>query len=166
MEYYLVGKIINTHGIRGEVKVINESNLNRFIEGAKLYVKREDKYIPIIINTVRYHQKYLLITFNHIDNINNVLSYVGLNLYVRGHDDNSREKGKYYYDELIGCKVYNQHNVYIGLVNDIIELPKGVLLEVKQENNHISLVPYVDEFVKTIDITNKKITIQEIEGLL
>ena len=165
MQYFLVGKIVNTHGIRGELKVINESNLDRFKVDAHLYVKFDKVYKPIIINSVRYHQKFVLITINNLNDINLVSDYVGKDIYIKGHNDKLQD-GKHYYDEIIGSNVYNQHKVYIGLVNDIIELPNGLLLEIKQSSGKISLVPYVKEFVKSVDSETKTIFIQEIEGLL
>ena len=67
---FLVGKIVGTHGIKGEVKVINESDFDRFVVGNTLYVYKNNKYEPIVIDSVRYHKKFVLITFNKHTNIN------------------------------------------------------------------------------------------------
>ncbi len=165
MEYFLTGKIVGTHGINGELKVINQSNLNRFFVGSVLYVLKDNKYIKIEIDNVRYHKNFVLIQVNKKTNINDVLEFVGCDIYKKGHEE-KLEEGKYYYDELIGLNVYNQDNKEIGKVNDIVEITNGILLEIKQLNSKISLVPYVDAFIKEIDLEKQILIIEEIEGLL
>ena len=148
---FLVGKIVGTHGIKGEVKVINESDFDRFIVGNTLYVYKNNKYEPIVIDSVRYHKKFVLITFNKHTNINEILDYVNT---------------KIYFEELIGCKTYDQFDNYIGIVKDILILPTQEVLEIEKENGKIVMVPFVEAFMKDIDIDNKTIIIEVIEGLV
>ena len=162
---FLVGKIIGTHGIKGEVKVINESDFDRFFVGSKLFVYKEGKYIEIVIDSVRYHKNFVLITFNKHKNINEILDYVNTNIYIDKHEDDLGDD-EYYYEELIGCKAYTQDNEYIGEVRDILILPTQDVLEIKKENGKIVMVPFVEAFMKDIDIENKIIIIEVIEGLI
>ncbi len=161
--YYLVGRIINTHGIKGELKVINESNFERFFKGSELYLKKDDKYIKITITSVRIHQGYYLITINNLLNINDVLAYVGLDIYTDKHEE--LEEGRFYFDDLIGCLVYGEDNKKIGIVKDIMDNPNQSLLEI-DTGTKITLIPFVEAFIKDVDIDNKKIIINVIEGLL
>lgn len=163
---FLVGKIIGTHGIKGEVKVINESDFDRFVVGNKLFVYKDNKYVEIVIDSVRYHKNFVLISFNNHKNINEVLDYVHTNIYIDKHDESELEDGEYYYEDLIGCKTYTQDNEYIGIVKDILILPTQEVLEIERENGKIVMVPYVDAFMKDIDIENKTIIIEVIEGLI
>lgn len=161
--YYLVGRIINTHGIKGELKVINESNFERFFKGSELYLKKDDKYIKITITSVRIHQGYYLITINNLLNINDVLAYVGLDIYTDKHEE--LEEGRFYFDDLIGSLVYGEDNKKIGIVKDIMDNPNQSLLEI-DTGTKITLIPFVEAFIKDVDIDNKKIIINVIEGLL
>lgn len=158
---YLVGKIIGPHGIKGELKVKSDTSFDRFKVGNVLYI---EKTIPITINSVRNHKGMTLITVNSLTNINDVLDFVNKNIYVN-HDRSELKDGEYYYEDLIGLDVYNSLDDKKGIVNDIIEVPQGILLEVKEKDKTV-LVPYVKEFVKEIDLSKKKIIINEIEGLL
>lgn len=158
---YLVGKIIGTHGIKGELKVKSDTSFDRFKIGNVLYI---EKQIPITINSVRNHKGFTLITINSLTNINDVLEFVNKDIYVN-HDRSELKEGEYYYEDIIGLKVFNSLGEEKGIVNDIIEVPQGILLEVKESKKTV-LIPYVKEFVKEIDLTNNKITINEIEGLL
>lgn len=156
-EYYLVGSIVNTHGIKGEVKVKSETNLDRFEKGNTLYLKKNGKYIVITIDSHRVHKGMDLITFNGITNINDVLDYKGCNLYVKHDDDDT-----IYYEDLIGKNIIVDGKT-IGKVSDIREVPQGIILEC-EISGKIKFVPYVDEFIK--EVNNEGIIVTPIEGLL
>lgn len=166
MKYLNVGKIVTTHGIKGEVKIkVETDDLSRFDKGSKLYLGKDEKHIQkeIIIDNARNQKDMILLSFNKITNINDVLEYVGLNLYV--DIDEVREDGEIYYDDLIGCNVLVNDNV-IGVVEDVMEVPQGEILRIKKQNGKTALVPYVDEFIEEVDIDKKEIIINPIEGLL
>lgn len=167
MEYVEVGKIVSTHGIKGEVKVYSDSDFKeeRFKHGNTLYLKGNNTYYPIVINSYREHKNMSLITFNDYKNINEVLKFINLIVYIKKDDLPVLDKGHYYAD-LIGLEVYNMTNNYIGVIEDIRVVPHGGIIEIKRENGKISLVPYVDEFVYEIDLENNKMIINPIEGLL
>jgi 16S rRNA processing protein RimM len=167
MEYIQIGKIVSTHGIKGEVKAFSDSDFKkeRFKCGNTLYLSNDNGYIPIIINSYREHKNMVLITFNNFKNINDVLKYIGFNICIKKDDLPILEKGHYYLD-IIGLDVYDMHNKYIGIIKDIRVVPQGGILEIKKTDGKISLVPYVDEFVIEIDVKNKKMIINPIEGLL
>lgn len=158
---YLVGKIVGTHGIKGELKVKSDTSFNRFKKGNVLYIEKEEK---IIINSSRVHKGLHLITINGLTNINDVLMYVNKNIYVP-HDRSELEEGEYYYEDLIGLICYDSNKEEIGEVIDLQEVPQGLILEIRGKEKTI-LIPYVDEFIEEIDLDNKKILINEIEGLL
>lgn len=158
---YLVGKIVGTHGIKGELKVKSDTSFDRFKKGNVLYIEKEEK---IIINSSRVHKGLHLITINGLTNINDVLMYVNKNIYVP-HDRSELGEGEYYYEDLIGLICYDSNKEEIGEVIDLQEVPQGLILEIRGKEKTI-LIPYVDEFIEEIDLDNKKILINEIEGLL
>lgn len=155
-------KILTTHGIRGEVKIeIITDDISRFDKGMILFVG--DKHEQITIDGFRPFKDMGLLSFNGIKNINDVLKYVGMTIYV---DTDMYESDDIYYDDLIGCSVYDGDK-YIGKVTDIMEVPQGEILCIdNEEKGKESLVPYVDEFIIDVDIDEKKIIIKSIEGLL
>ena len=161
---YYVGEILSTHGIKGELKVKSDSSFDRFKEGNILYADIKGEYKKITINSHRKHNEFELITFNDFTNINQVLDYVGCKIYIKEHD-RAKDKIDVYYEDLINSKIYDEENKIIGEVNDIIELPKGILLEVFNGDKK-ALIPYVDEFVKEVNVKEKKIIIHLIEGLI
>ena len=159
---YLVGKIVATHGIKGELKVKSESDFQRFYKGNILYIEKDNENIPIEINSHRVHKNLDLITFNNIKDINQVTQYVGCSIYTL-HDKEELTDGEYYVEDLVGLKAISTEGVDIGVVLDVREVPQGYILEVKTKDK-VALIPFVDEFVK--DINEDEIVIELIEGLI
>lgn len=162
MKYLEVGKIVTTHGIKGEVKVqIITDNISRFEKGNVLYIGEEKE--KIIVDNYRLQKNMILLSFNNITNINDVLKYIDKILYV---DINEvREEDEIYYDDLIDC-VVKANEEKIGVVVDVIEVPQGEILKIQKNNGKYALVPYVDEFIIDVNINEKIILIDPIEGLL
>lgn len=167
MEYVIVGKIVSTHGIKGELKVKSETSFTeeRYKKGNTLYIKKEKQYLPISIDTHRAHKGFDLIRINQLENINDVLEFVGYSIYINKQDREELSEDEFYYDELIGMSVYDMKDTFIGKVLDIREVPQGIILEVKGELKKV-LIPFVDEFIKSVDRNEKTIQIDPIEGLL
>ncbi len=165
MKFIEVGKIISTFGIKGELKVISDSDFieDRFKVGKILYLKNHNQIEKVKISQVRFHQDYLLITINDFNDINLVLEYVGCTLFVDQDSLNPLPEDEYYVHQLIGCKVYNTLGDKLGIVKDIIEIPSSSILEVYDEKNKKILIPFTSAFVK--EVNQDKIIIDEIEGL-
>ena len=166
MKYLIVGKIVTTHGIKGEVKVkVETDDDSRFDVNNHLYVGVDDKHIneQIVIDSSRYQKDMILLSFNNIKNISDVQKYVGLSLFV--DIDEVREDGEIYYDDLIDSKVF-VNGEEVGEVIDVMEVPQGEILRIKKKNGKIALVPFVDELIENVDIDKKEIIINPIEGLL
>ncbi len=161
---YVVGKIVKTHGIHGEVKVKSETSFNRFMIGSILYIEKDTKKIPLEITSHRLHQNMDLLTFAGIEDINQALPLVGLMLYIE-HNHQELNPNEYYYEDLIGINLYDEKEHLLGIVMDIRELPHGILLEANIQNK-IKLIPFVDAFIQEINLEEKKIIIHTIEGLL
>lgn len=158
---YEIGKIINTHGIKGELKVKTSSDFDRFKKNKKIYTTIKEQRMDLKILSVREASDHLIIGFEGFDNINQVLYLKGAVLFT---DEKPKlKKDEFHYQDLIGKSVYNQHEVCVGTVTDIIEVPQGHLLQIEKEDKK-SLIPFVGAFVKVI--SDDRIDIEEIEGLL
>lgn len=157
-------KIVSTHGIKGEVKIkIETDNLTRFDKDSVLYIgDNPNKVEKITIDNFRIFKNMGLLSFNKITNINDCLTYVGKTIYV---DTEMYEDDGLYYDDIIGLTVFDR-NIKVGVVKDILEVPQGEILIIEKINGKTSYVPLVEEFVKNIDIREKRIDIESIEGLL
>jgi len=122
---------------------------------------------PIKINSHRKHKGLDLITFNDIDNINDVISYLHAEIFADAElDPGLLAEDEYHYQDLIGLEAISENGESIGTVRDLLEVPQGWILVLKKEDGKEALVPFVSEFVKKIDLEDRKIILTPIEGLL
>lgn len=158
----MIGEIIGTFGIKGELKIYSESDFveYRFRKGTKVMFSNNAMHT---ISSSRIHKGNVLITIDNLDNINQVIDNVGMKIYADEEDIPPLNENEYYIDHLIDLIVYNTLNEKLGTVTDVIEIPSGYILEIIDDNDKRFLVPFVDAFVK--EITNEKIVIEEIEGI-
>ena len=161
MEYINIGKIVTTHGIKGEVKLISNFKYKKeaFKIGNKIYIgqNKEEK----IIQSYRVHKNYDMLTFKNYNNINDVLKYKNSNVYI---DKSTLKINGYLNTDYIGLNVYI-NNELIGKIINIIEIPNNELFEV-ENNKKVFYIPNNNELIENIDIKNKKIVIKYIEGLI
>lgn len=152
-----IGKLVNTHGLKGEVKIISDIDFKKevFKKGNHLYIN-DDK---LTINNYRIHKNFDMITFEEIKDINEVLKYKNSNVYI----DKNEIKNITLNEELIGYEVYSDR--YIGKISKLMKNKKYDILVI-ENNEKKYLVPNIKEFVIKIDSKNKKITLNEIEGLI
>ena len=161
MGYIEVGKIVNTHALKGEVKIKSFSNMNRFDKGNTLYLS--DNYIEVKVKSHRVKDNIDYIVLEGYEDINLILPYKNKSLYIKEEDLEELEENEYYIKDLLDLKVYNEDNKYIGVVKNVTEYPANFMLEIEKEDKKIALVPFRKEFV--IEVSDK-IIIHEIEGLI
>ncbi|NLM63614.1 MAG: 16S rRNA processing protein RimM [Mollicutes bacterium] len=161
MEYIFVGEIVNTHGVKGEVRLISDFKHKDkvFKEGFTVYVGRfKDK---LTISRYRKHKMYDMLTFEGIDNINDVLMYKGDKVYINREDLDIDELLN---EDYIGLNAYLDDKL-IGVVECIINNNAHDIIVIKGEKgNH--LIPKLDDFIANVDLKNKRIDIKRIEGLI
>ncbi|SER05830.1 16S rRNA processing protein RimM [Gracilibacillus ureilyticus] len=168
-QYLKVGKIVNTHGIKGEIKVVRITDFdNRFDIGTTLYIKQNgtNELIKVEVDGHRQHKQFDLIHLKGFDNINDVEKYKGSLLVVDKEQLEELEDNEFYYFEIIDCDVYTTGEKYIGKVKEILSPAANDVWVVRDENNKDILIPYIEPVVKKVDITEKKIIIEPMEGLL
>ncbi|HWI49107.1 MAG TPA: ribosome maturation factor RimM [Rummeliibacillus sp.] len=172
MEWYNVGKIVNTHGIRGEVRVISQTDFpeERYTVGQQLglFKQGEKKPLLLTIASSRKHKNFILLSFEGYPNINDVESFRDGILKVNEQqlEKDELQDNEFYYHEIVGCTVYDQDGKEIGQVKGIFETAANDVWTVKGLDGKDHYIPVVDEFIKEIDIDEKKIVIEVIEGLL
>ena len=161
MNYICIGKIVNTHGIKGEVRILSDFPYKKeiYATNTNLYIGKKKEQVQVI--SFRRHKMFDMLTFNGINNINDVLQYKGEFIYF----DRDEVKLPGLIDEdYIGLEVYDQ-NKFIGTVSSIMKSKPHDILVVEKERTR-NLIPNIPTFIKNIDISNKRIQIESIEGLI
>ena len=160
-DYVYVGKIVNTHGIKGEVRLLSSFEYKDLVfkTGIELYVGSNRE--SLIINTYRPHKEFDMITIKGIDNINDVLRYKGLKVYVKREILNLGDK--YLIEDLVGMDVLF-NNATIGKVTEIMYNNSNILLHVVGEKSFY--IPNNGNFVKKVNLKTKTVEVENVEGLM
>ena len=159
MEYVCIGKLVNTHGIKGEVKLLSnfEYKDKAFVVGMNFYIG-EDKE-KVTVNSYRHHKVFDMVTFKEYNYINDVLKFKGKLVYVLKPDlalDNNSILDRDY----IGMNAYYE-GWLIGKVNDIIDNNGYKLMLIGTK-----YVPFNKEFISSVSVTKKELILKNVEGLL
>ncbi|GAF66097.1 16S rRNA-processing protein RimM [Bacillus sp. TS-2] len=170
-EWYRVGKVVNTHGIKGEVRVIATTDFEeqRFAIGQELMLIDPDtkKEIIVKIASSRKHKNFTLLSFENLQNINYVEKYKGQSLYVSSKYLEDLEDNEFYYHEILGCQVLTEDGEELGKIKDILSTgANDVWIVQRKEKGRDILIPYIEQVVKEINVENKTIIIHVMEGLL
>ncbi|TCI27456.1 ribosome maturation factor RimM [Exiguobacterium sp. SH3S2] len=168
MDWLNVGKIANTHGLKGELKLLAATDFpeERFKIGETLYLDVDGKKMPLEVTTYRPHKQFHLVTFKGLDNINLVEKYKGMSLYVHAGNVHELPEHEFYYHEIIGCEAVVDGEV-IGVVEDIFETNgANDVWVIKRPGKTDALIPYIESVVKDIDVEAKRVIITPIPGMI
>jgi 16S rRNA processing protein RimM len=162
MEYLYLGKIVNTHGIKGEVRILSKFKYKSkvLVKHFKVYIGKDKK--EEVINSYRPHKQFDMITLVGINNINDVLKYKGKSIYIK-REDLVLSKDEYLDEDLIGLDVIMDDKNY-GKVIRIENCIQDKI--VVNKNGTLYLVPYVCDIIKGINLEEGIITLNYIKGLL
>jgi 16S rRNA processing protein RimM len=170
VNWFNVGKIVNTHGIRGEVRVISRTDFadERYKVGNTLYLFLDEKKEPLELKVAshRNHKNFDLLTFEGMENINHVEKLKGGILRVPESQLSPLEENEFYFHEIIGCNVFTLEGEEIGQIKEILTPGANDVWVIKGKNGKEILIPYIDQVVKQVDVKNKKVVIDPMEGLL
>lgn len=164
MEYIFIGKIVSTHGIKGEIKIISDFDFKdkAFKINNNIYMGKEK--CEFIINSYRKHKNYDMITLEGYNDINKVLPFINEFVYIK-ETDLLLDDNQYLDSSLIGLDIYN-NDIYLGKIVEIFSPSPNRKVIRFNNNSKYFLVPYMQNFVKTIDLSNKKVVLYSMEGVL
>jgi len=157
MDLVFIGKIVNTHGIKGELRLLSDFEYKEkiFKKGSKIYIDNNE----YVLESYRYHKIFDMITLNGYNNINDVLFLKGKKVYCR-RDDLNLNENEYLISDLIGMDVY-YNNELIGIIKEVSR-DKNPLI--KLSNN--KLIPYNDNFIDSVNLKQRQVVLKNCEGLL
>lgn len=168
MNKVIVGKIVNTCGLKGEVKVINSSDFvnERYKKNNVLMAINEEKNINVnlTVSSFRENDKFIYLKFKEITTIEEAEMLKESYLMIDGDELKKINEDTFYYYQLMNMEVYYE-NKKVGIISEINDNGAQDLIRIKGEDINV-LVPFVDEFVESVDVENKKICLRNLEGLL
>lgn len=163
-----VARVVNTHGIRGEVRVLSTTDFpdKRFRQGNVLYLRLPDQsgQIPLTVRRSRPHKQFWILGFEEADSINQVESWKGGSLLAETSREDLSEH-EFYFDEIIGLTVVTDEGRQLGQVAEILQ-PGANDVWVVRDGQKEWLIPYIEPVVKEVDLDRKRVVITPLPGLL
>ena len=168
MNYFNVGKIVNTQGLQGEMRVLSVTDFaeERFKKGNKLalFDKKDQFVMDVEIASHRKAKNFDIIKFKGMYHINDIEKFRDFTLKVREEDLTDLEDGEFYYHEIIGLEVY-ENDVLLGRIKEILQPGANDVWVVKRKGKRDLLLPYIPPVVLGIDIEQGWVDVEIPEGL-
>ena len=162
-----IGQIINTFGIKGEVKVFPlTDDIKRFDDLETVYVKNKKESQLYNIESIKYHKNFVLIKFKEINTVEQAETLRNSYLEVDRAQAIPLNEGEYFIADLIGLEVYSDEGKLIGKVDDIYNTGANDIYVVKDDLGKQTLLPGIKDVIKNVDLKKGQIIVHLIPGLI
>lgn len=168
MKYLELGTIVNTHGLRGEVKVLCNYYGKKFLWTVKttVYLEENKQLTSLIIARVRNHKQFLLLTFENYDTIELVQSMKNKHLVINTEEIINANLS-WFYEDILNYQAFDaSNNMLLGQVIAFFDNNHQGLWEIKIVNNKTFFIPNNEVFISKINKEEKKVYFNIIEGLI
>ena len=171
MRYYKVGRIVNTFGIRGEIKLIADTDFpkERFKKGNPLYILKDNSMVQsVTVESSRLAKGTYILKFKEFNYINEVETFKNHWLAISEEQQEELDDHQYYYHEIVGLNVYTTDNECLGTVRDIEALGSNDVWVVQsnQPGKRDILLPYIEDVVLEVDLELGRVIVDLMEGLI
>ncbi len=163
-----IGKIVNTCGLKGEVKVLNVSDFKeeRYKKGKIIHVYNKEQNIDrdYKISNYREKDKFIYLKLESVNSIEEAEALKNSLLFINSEDLLKDNNDLFYHYELLNMEVY-YGNKKIGYISEVSDNGVQDLIRVSDDDKSF-LVPFLDEFIESINVEDKKIVLKNLEGLV
>ena len=161
-----IGQIVNTFGIKGQLKVKPfTDDMERFEELKTVYICKKNEMKKVEIEDVKYNKQCVLLKVKGIEDLTEAEKYKGLFLKIDRKDAKKLPKDTYFIADILGLEVYTDEGELLGKVDDIFPTGANDVYVVKDELGKQILLPSIPEVLKEIDLEKGKVIVHLIEGL-
>ena len=166
-EYFEIGQIVNTNGLKGVLKINPfTDDITRFNELKTVYISINKKLKEFEIETVRYAKNMVFLKLKGIDTVEEAENY--RNLYIQINRENAAEleENSYYIADLIDCEVITDEQVNLGKIVDVFPTGSNDVYVVKDDMGKQVLLPAIKEVIKKVDVESKTVIVHLLKGLI
>lgn len=164
MDSILIGKMVKTHGIKGEIKVYPYTDDLKALSKEKVYFLDKDLKTKLDIEHTKIQEPQLIVKFKNINSIEEVSKYLNKDIYISKKDISSLED-TYYIEDLVGIEVYDE-NGCIGKVSEVFNTGANDVYEVILNDNKKIYLPAIKQVIKKVDIKENKMYVEIMKGLM
>lgn len=165
MNYLEAGKIVNTHGLRGEVKLVPWTDSPQtFEEIDHVFIKKKTGDVRLDIERLKYQKNNLIVKFNQISSIEEAEKLKNQTVYIDRDALGELPEGVYYIADIIGLAAVDESGNAVGTVVDIFNTGANDIYDIKREGKKNLLLPVIDDVI-TVDLENERVVVKIPEGL-
>lgn len=167
LNYLKLGQIINTHGVRGEIKVFPlTDDINRFGKLKFVYMKQADEFTPYKVEGVKYLKNLVVLKLENLNEMNEAVKLIDSYLYIDRENAVKLSKDTYFIADLIGMDVYTLNDEKLGSITMVFATGSNDVYEIKKNDGKTFLIPAIKDVVKEVDLEKRKMRVELLEGLL
>ena len=166
-EYLEIGQIVNTFGIKGQVKVVPfTDDITQFDTLKQIYIEKRKNLELFKIEKSNYHKNMIILKLKGIDTPEQAESLRNCYIKINRKDARKLPEGTYFIVDLIGLDVYTDEEKLLGTLEDIYNAGSSDIYVVRTSEGKQILLPAIKDVIKKVDIENKKVIVHIIEGLI
>ena len=167
VKYFEIGQIVNTFGIKGQVKVMPYTDdIKRFDELKQIYIDKKNQLQLFQIEQVSYHKNMVILKLKGIETVEEAEKLRNCYLKIDRKDAKKLPKDTYFIVDLLGLDVYTDEGKLLGKVDDIYNAGSSDIYVIKDELGKQILLPAIKDVLKEVDLENQKIIVHLIKGLV
>lgn len=164
---YLVGKVLKPRGLKGEVKVeVVTSFPEHFRELKTIIVEKNGQQQEHTINLVKQANRSIVLKLKDVNSIEQAEQLRNAELFIKQDQLTELEQDEYYIHDLIGLDVYDEQDNRIGELIDVESYTSNDVYKVKGADGKEYLIPATLEIIKKVSVSDKRMVIHVLEGLL
>ena len=166
-QFFQVGVITSTHGLKGEVKVYPTTDYpERFEEIKEVLLDTGRSKMVLEIQSVRYFKNQVILKFKGINDINDIEKYKQCSLWVTRENATPLYEDEYYIADLIGCKVHLEDGSEFGELVQVMQTGANDVYVINMKDGREVLIPAIKDCILDVDIEAQKMVIHLLDGLL
>ena len=167
LEYLSIGQIVNTHGIKGEVKVYPlTDDASRFDKLKEVYIESKGEMVKYQIESAKHLKNTVIIKLKGIETMNDAEKLREQYLKVGRWDAVRLPKDSFFVCDIIESDVFDIHGELLGKLVDVLQTGANDVYVVQNDDKREILIPALKTVVKEINLQNKKIIVDLPEGLI
>lgn len=165
-EFIIIGKVVSTQGNKGEVNVLPlTDSIDRFKNLDNVFLRSKKNQTILNVEKIRKRKDTVILKLKDIENIEEAKMIVGSFLEVERKNAVKLPKETYFIFEIIGLEVYDENNIFLGKVENVIRTGSNDVYVVKSKDKEELFIPAIREVVKNVNLEKKRITIKMVDGL-
>lgn len=162
MEYIEIGKIVNTQGLKGEVKMYSYTdNPQRVINLKKIYIEKKE----YIIEKIRENSNMFVLKLQGFDRIEDTKVLMNKEVERELKEDEINDTENFFVKDLIGILVYDEEDKLLGELKEVFQTGANDVYSIITPDNKQILIPAISKVVLSVDIKAKKMVIHLMKGL-